>query len=179
LDRSIFVAFGANIHGSWGPPAETFSACLARFEALGFHVKSRSSWYETAPIGRGMRPNYVNGAVEIETGAPPHFLLNLLKKIEKDAGRRHRSDCGDRPLDLDILDYKGVMLNWDIAHLRVVPAVRGTLILPHARLHLRPFVLAPLNEIAEGWRHPVLRLSLRALLERTKRGIDGQIIGRL
>lgn len=139
-------------------------------------IVSRSRWYETAPLGRGMRPNYVNGAIEVNTGLPPQSLLKLLKKLEKIAGRRESGHWNDRPLDLDIVDYKGVILNWDIRCRRVLQAPRGDLILPHARLHQRLFVLIPIKEIMQGWRHPVLRLSLDELLKRTKRRSEGRII---
>jgi 2-amino-4-hydroxy-6-hydroxymethyldihydropteridine diphosphokinase len=36
--------------------------------------------------------------------------------------------------------------------------------LPHPRLHLRKFVLVPLDEIIPGFMHPVLGKSMHALL---------------
>jgi 2-amino-4-hydroxy-6-hydroxymethyldihydropteridine diphosphokinase len=37
-------------------------------------------------------------------------------------------------------------------------------VLPHPRAHLRAFVLAPLQDVAPGWIHPVLRRGVRDLL---------------
>lgn len=176
MSRSVFIALGANIPGSWGVPERTFERCLRRFESFGLQVLARSRHYETAPLGQGMAPNYLNGVVAVKTNIAPQSLLNLLKRFEKDAGRRDSNHWINRPLDLDIVDYKGRILNWDIRGRRVLASICGKLILPHARVHVRPFVLAPLGEIAADWRHPVLRLSLETLVERTVHKAEGRII---
>jgi len=176
VSRSVFIALGANVAGSWGVPERTFERCLRRFESFGLQVSARSRCYETAPLGQGITPNYLNGVIALKTNIPPQSLLNLLKRLEKEAGRRDSNHWINRPLDLDIIDYKGRILNWDIRRRRVLAPASGKLILPHARVHLRPFVLAPLREIAADWRHPVLRLSLEALVERTAHKSEGRII---
>jgi 2-amino-4-hydroxy-6-hydroxymethyldihydropteridine diphosphokinase len=38
-------------------------------------------------------------------------------------------------------------------------------ILPHPRAHQRAFVLAPLADVAPGWVHPVLGVTVEALLQ--------------
>ena len=38
------------------------------------------------------------------------------------------------------------------------------LTLPHPRLHLRPFMLVPLAEVAPEWRHPILDLTAPEML---------------
>jgi 2-amino-4-hydroxy-6-hydroxymethyldihydropteridine diphosphokinase len=86
-------------------------------------------------------------------------MLRLLKRIERRAGRRLGRRWGPRPLDIDILDYRGTRIGWP-------PRRRepGRLILPHPEMHRRVFVLVPLLEIAPHWRHPILGLGARALL---------------
>ena len=49
----------------------------------------------------------------------------------------------DFKVDIDLIDYKGQMLN-----LKEVS-------IPHPRAHLRNFVLFPLQEICPDWLHPV------------------------
>ena len=47
-----------------------------------------------------------------DTSLPAPALLRRLKQIEREAGRRGGRPWGARTLDLDILDYKGLMVNW-------------------------------------------------------------------
>jgi 2-amino-4-hydroxy-6-hydroxymethyldihydropteridine diphosphokinase len=84
----------------------------------------------------------VTGAI----GEPPAKLLRLLKDLERAAGRRVAADrVAGRPLDIDIIDYRG--------HRSLRPAPRGRrrpgqVILPHPEAHRRAFVLAPLAQVA-------------------------------
>ena len=61
---------------------------------------------------------------------------------------------GARSLDLDLLSVGG----------RIVD--RPQLTLPHPRMMGRAFVLAPLCEVAPGWRHPVTAEGACEALER-------------
>jgi 2-amino-4-hydroxy-6-hydroxymethyldihydropteridine diphosphokinase len=75
----------------------------------------------------------------------------VLAGIERDFGRERRVRWAPRTLDLDILDFAGLV-------------AAAPLCLPHPRLHERAFVLAPLAEIAPHWRHPMLGLEAHDLL---------------
>jgi 2-amino-4-hydroxy-6-hydroxymethyldihydropteridine diphosphokinase len=81
--------------------------------------------------------------VSIAWPGSPEDLLAALKKIERDLGRVERFRNGPREIDLDILDFAGMV--------RTTPDP----VLPHPRISERRFVLAPLAEIAPRWTHPV------------------------
>jgi 2-amino-4-hydroxy-6-hydroxymethyldihydropteridine diphosphokinase len=114
-------------------------------------------------------PDFYNGVVSARTTLPIGGLLRLFKSIERRAGRRPRARWSARPLDLDLIDFGGRVLNW--------PALNrpgGPLVLPHPLMHERGFVLVPLEEVAPHWRHPALGVTAGALLRRRpdlRRGI--------
>jgi 7,8-dihydro-6-hydroxymethylpterin-pyrophosphokinase len=89
--------------------------------------------------------------------------MRRLHALEQAAGRRRRERWGPRTLDLDLLDYHGLLRRH---HLR----------LPHPGIAERDFVLVPIAEIAPRWRHPLSRKSAAAMLHgRIARG--GGVIG--
>ncbi len=117
---------------------------------------ARSNVYETAPVGPSRRP-YLNLIVRIQTGLTPIGLLVELKRIESLAGRRAGQRWGARTLDIDILRHGNARLKTD--WLRI----------PHPRILERPFVLAPLNELAPSWK-PDGRRSVASVLRRLNPG---------
>ena len=116
-------------------------------------------------MGQGLQARYLNAVLLAEAPLPPAALLRAIKVIERQAGRRLGRHWGPRPLDIDILDFRGRRMGW-AAH---PSRLRGRLILPHPEMHRRAFVLAPLLDVAPNWRHPVLERTARALLARLPR----------
>ena len=113
-----------------------------------------SSWHETAPVGGPPQGMFLNGVAQIETSLKPKDLLDRLQQAEEEIGRpQERVRWGPRVIDLDLLDYDGLVLR------------KPELELPHPRIHERPFVLIPLAEIAPEWCHPVLQQTATDLLE--------------
>ena len=151
----ILLALGSNRPGPWGSPEETVRAALARLHGGGIRLKRCSRLIISAPFGITDQPPFVNAVAEIETALSPEALLERLHLIERMAGRRRTLRWGPRTLDLDLLDYHGL-----------VRAPPGRPVLPHPGIAQRIFVLAPIAEIAPRWRHPVSRLTAPAMLRR-------------
>jgi len=116
-----------------------------------------SSLYETEPlVDERTNPGtelFLNGVVCIATEIALRGLLKVCREIEQALGRDHDRRQGPRTLDLDILFYGA----------RVVR--ESDLIIPHPRLHLRRFVLAPMVELDSEWRHPALGVTMKELLD--------------
>ncbi len=148
----ILIGIGGNLPApGYRTPLETCRAALA---LLGSECRLRrqSAWYTSAPVPPSRQPWFVNAVAEIETAASPHALLQMLHDVEARFGRIRRRRNAARTLDLDLLDYDGL-----------VQASDGGPTLPHPRLHERGFVVIPLSEIHPDWRHPVSGLTAAAL----------------
>jgi 2-amino-4-hydroxy-6-hydroxymethyldihydropteridine diphosphokinase len=172
----ILVGLGANCPGPWGRPADTLRRALAEIERRGVAVEAVSPLYETAALGAARQPPYLNQVALLATRLPAPSLLRLLKEIERQSGRRGGRPWGARTLDLDIIDYKGLIVGrpkplkgvpWD----RVRP-----LVLPHPQLEHRPFVLKPLLDVAPHWRHPATKVSAKELWRRVNKRGQGSVL---
>jgi len=146
----ILIGLGSNVSGPWGSPRETVMRALRELDRGGTKLVIVSALVETSPFGKVNQPSFVNAVARITTAMPPDALMLHLHDIERQAGRRRRMRWGPRTLDLDLLDYHGLIR-------------RGQLKLPHPGIAERDFVLAPLMEVAPNWRHPVTRHTAQAM----------------
>src|SRR5688572_524767 len=156
----ILIGLGSNVSGPWGSPRDTVLRALRELDSGGTQLLVASRLVETAPLGKMNQPNFVNAVARIATAMAPEALMLHLHDLERRAGRHRRLRWGPRTLDLDLLDYHGL-----IRH--------GRLVLPHPGIAERDFVLTPLMEMAPNWRHPVTRRSastMRRLLSGFARG---------
>jgi 2-amino-4-hydroxy-6-hydroxymethyldihydropteridine diphosphokinase len=113
-----------------------------------------SSFYLTEPIGVTEQNQFVNAVAEIRTDLSPRALLNALKDIEQQMGRRESLRWGPRIIDLDIILYGQNIVN------------ESGLVIPHPEFHKRRFVLVPLCEISSYMIHPAFGISMQGLLIR-------------
>jgi 2-amino-4-hydroxy-6-hydroxymethyldihydropteridine diphosphokinase len=112
-----------------------------------------SAVYVSEPVGYADQRDFWNAAAEIRWRGSPKDLLAAVKTIEARLGRRPTFPNGPREIDIDILDFDGIV------------SADSDPILPHPSLAARRFALAPLAEIAPGWRHPISHKTASELLE--------------
>ena len=111
-----------------------------------------SKIYETKSWGFHS-DDFLNICIMIKSELLPAELLNKLKNIEDRIGRiRNSTKILAREIDIDILFYSDKIVDDE------------DLIIPHPRLHLRNFVLYPLNDIASDFIHPILLKPINELL---------------
>jgi 2-amino-4-hydroxy-6-hydroxymethyldihydropteridine diphosphokinase len=140
-----------------GDRAGNLLLALRGMTGAGLRVARLSSVYETEPAGvLEEQPAFLNMVAELGgTPPPPEPLLRLLLDVEHLLGRRRERPLAPRTLDLDLLLYGGES------------SATATLTLPHPRLHLRRFVLAPLAELIPDSQHPTLDTTFARLLAAT------------
>ena len=116
-----------------------------------------SSWHDTAPVGVGEQPRFLNGVVVGETALSARALLDRLLDIEGERGRARPYAGAARTLDLDLILYGDARIDEPGLHV------------PHPRFRERLFVLEPLAELVPDWADPVTGEAVSALLSRARR----------
>jgi 2-amino-4-hydroxy-6-hydroxymethyldihydropteridine diphosphokinase len=146
-----FLALGSNL----GDRQFFLDQAVLRLRAVpGLTVRRVSPYYETAPVGGPAGSGaYLNAVAEADTSLPPDRLLQTLLDIERGFGRVRTEPNAPRTLDLDLILYGELV--------RPGPDP----VVPHPRLHERPFVLRPLADLAPDARHPALKKTVRELLD--------------
>jgi 2-amino-4-hydroxy-6-hydroxymethyldihydropteridine diphosphokinase len=148
----VFLSLGSNV----GDRPENLRAAIAALPGAGVDVKRVSSIYETEPVDLLEQPWFLNCVVQGETTVPAVELLRALREIERRMGSKKLIARGPRLIDIDILLYGQQTI--DSPELQV----------PHPRMHLRRFVLAPLAELAPDITHAQWSATAAQLLASTE-----------
>ena len=143
-----YIGIGSNL-------GDRRDLCSRALGLMGMLPHSRliahSSAYETEPVG-DVGGAFVNLVARVDTELPVRRLLLILQETERGLGRDIDRRSGPRTMDIDLLFYGDQVIH------------DGELIVPHARLHERRFVLAPLAELTRNLVHPVLGQTVSTLL---------------
>ena len=150
MKHTAYIAVGSNI----GKPLQNCIEAIHKISKNDYiKITSKSSFYQTSPIGNIKQECFVNSVVKINTSLNPESLLSYLLGIETEMGRVRKEKWGPRIIDLDILFYDSLILN------------KEAITIPHPEIQKRNFVLIPLCEIAENLIHPNLKKTIRTLLK--------------
>jgi 2-amino-4-hydroxy-6-hydroxymethyldihydropteridine diphosphokinase len=155
MSTLALIGLGSNL----GDRKATLDAALgALAQTPGVALRAASRYHETAPIGGPSGQGaFLNAAARLRTTLSATALLGALRKIESRFGRIRSERWAARTLDLDLLMY-GELIS-DAADLT----------LPHPRMAVRRFVLAPLSEVAEDVRDPVTHRTILQLFHHLDR----------
>jgi 2-amino-4-hydroxy-6-hydroxymethyldihydropteridine diphosphokinase len=148
-----YLSLGSNI----GDRAAHLRGAIARLGTRG-QVLAVSSFYETEPVEFTEQVWFLNCAVAFESELTPGQLITCLLEIERRMGRERIQKKGPRIIDIDILLFGDSVANMP------------ELTIPHPAMAARRFVLEPLAEIAPEVRHPVLKKTIRELLNELPAG---------
>ena len=143
----VYLALGSNL----GNRSEHLRSAIYHMRPE-VKVNKCSQVYETPPWGYEDQPKFLNQVIEIETNLDPSELLEYVKEVEGKIGREKAFRYGPRSIDIDILFYDDIVID------------SPPLVIPHARISERAFVLIPLADLAPDFLHPVLGETVLGLL---------------
>jgi len=156
-----YIGIGSNL----GTPEKNCTDAIKKIShTKDIKVIARSSFYKTEPIGEIQQNWFINSVVKIETGLPPIDLLSTLLGIESVMGRVRKEKWGPRLIDLDLLFYDNIVFK------------KKGISLPHPEIQKRKFVLTPMSEISESFIHPVLKKTIKTLLQES---LDTSVIKKI
>jgi 2-amino-4-hydroxy-6-hydroxymethyldihydropteridine diphosphokinase len=159
MSNCAYLSLGSNV----GDREANLREAIQRLATAG-KVLTISSLYETEPVEYAAQDWFLNCTLVLETGKMPSDLLKSVLDLEESMGRQRVQDKGPRNIDVDILLFGDSIVN-----------SKG-LTIPHPAMHQRRFVLAPLAEVAPDAQHPVLKKTVRELLDALP---PGQIVRKL
>lgn len=129
------VSLGSNI----GPREDFLAKAVAALSALPqTRFVAESSVHETEPVdvpAEFAEMKFLNQVAVFETDLSPEDFSARMHQIENDLGRVRTVRNGPRTIDLDLIDFGGLVRN------------TPDLVLPHPRAKERAFVMEPLAEL--------------------------------
>ena len=152
LNRA-YLSLGSNI----GDREAQLRQAVTQLGALG-RMAALSSIYETEPVEFTEQAWFLNCALALETAKTSQELMAEILRIEEQMGRRRVQNKGPRSIDIDILLFNDEII------------ASKALTIPHPAMHQRRFVLEPLAEISPDVMHPVLKKTIRELLDALPEG---------
>ena len=148
----IHLNIGSNLDSTYGSRYDNISIAINLLISSKIKVKKISNFYETPSYPNGNFPKFLNVGVTVDYKGLYLSLLKTIKQIEKKIGRIKTKKNDPRIIDIDIIDFKGVIKK------------TKELILPHPRCHLRNFVLLPILQLDPNWFHPILKKNVQYLI---------------
>ena len=147
----MYIGIGSNL----GDRESNLLKAISMLDEISFSV-TKSSIYETDPVGFTSQPKFLNAVCRIQIELSPFQLLYRLKKFEKYLRRTKTFINAPRTIDLDILLCDDMVMN------------TPTLTIPHPRMLERLFVLIPLMEINSMLINPTTGNLISTILEDLK-----------
>lgn len=148
---TAYIGLGSNL----GDSRDLFDRALKELADLdAITVTGVSTVLKTGSLGDKTQPDYLNAVAEVSTSRSVEDLFGSIRAIEDSLGRQRTAKWAPRTIDLDLLLYGDKEIRTE------------ELTVPHARMHLRSFVLDGMCELAGELVHPVLKQTMRILAER-------------
>jgi 2-amino-4-hydroxy-6-hydroxymethyldihydropteridine diphosphokinase len=155
MSSVVYLGLGTNL----GCKDENLHRAIQMIEERVGRVISRSSFYCSEPWGFISEHTFLNVVLSLTTVLGPEEVLFITQKIEKEMGRKEKSNglgYVDRLIDIDILLFDNLIIS------------TPNLQIPHPLMLERLFVMVPLAEIAPDLQIPQTEKTVKMLLDELK-----------
>ncbi len=150
----IHLNIGSNLNSIHGSRFNNISIAIKLLIEANIKIEKISNFYETPSYPNQKLPKFLNIGISINTNVSLPKLYKNINLIQKKIGRIKTKRNDPRVIDIDIIDFNGLIKNLK------------DLTLPHPRAHLRNFVLYPILEIDPKWSHPIIRKNAKYLINK-------------
>jgi len=150
LAKIVYLAIGSNL----GDRKYNIEKVKFDLKKNCIQILKCSNDYESDSWPDPTKPKFINIIIKIKTKLSPLNLLKICHSIESSLGRKRSKKNAPRTCDIDIIDYDKKILNFK----------ENSLTLPHTEMCKRNFVLLPLFEINQSWKHPVSKKNIIKLI---------------
>ena len=143
----IHLNIGSNLSSLFGSRYDNITIAIKLLIESKLKISKISNFYETPSYPNKRLPKFLNIGILANYNQSHFDLLKQINLIEKKIGRNKTTKNEPRVIDINIIDFNGIIKNKNSKNL----------ILPHPRSHLRNFVLYPILQIDPNWSHPILK----------------------
>ena len=148
----IHLNIGSNLNSNFGSRFDNIRVAINLLNNAKIKIKKISRFYETPSYPNKCFPKFLNVGMLVHYSEDYLSLLKTANLIEKKIGRIKSKKNDPRVIDIDIIDFNGLVKK------------SNQIVLPHPRSHLRNFVLYPIMEIDPNWSHPIFKKNAQFLI---------------
>ena len=150
----IHLNIGSNLKSIHGSRFDNISIAIQLLIESKIKIEKISNFYETPSYPNQKLPKFLNVGILVNKNLNLLRLFQNINLIQKKIGRIKTKKNDPRVIDIDIIDFSGII------------SKNTGLILPHPKAHLRNFVLYPILEIDPKWSHPILKKNAQFLINK-------------
>ena len=150
----IHLNIGSNLNSKFGSRFKNISIAINLLINAKVKIIKISNFYQTPSYPNKELPQFINIGVLASYNQNETTLINEINIIEKKIGRNKSKKNDPRVCDIDIIDFKGLIVN------------KKNLKIPHEKCHLRNFVLYPILQINPEWVHPIIKKNVKFLINK-------------
>ena len=137
----IHINIGSNLQSNVGSRFDNITFSIKLLQEAKIKINKISNFFETPSYPNKQLPKFLNIGLLVDFDKDFNQMFQIIKLIEKKLGRIKTKKNDPRIIDIDIIDFHGIINE------------TKDLILPHPRCHLRNFVLYPILQIDPEWSH--------------------------